>query len=95
MSKRIDRKFEKIGFIKRMESMFGVMYQRDVDDFYTHTIYLGHKIDGQETIESSMGLRDTRTADSYAGLTMYETKLCIKKMKSKGWKVKKGQNYEQ
>lgn len=91
--KSVDSKFEEIGFKKVREDKFGATYERFIEKFnYTHTIDLVHKSDGRHRIMSyDANLRDVNgIGNTGVGLTMYETELCLKKMKSLGWKVRKG-----
>ena len=51
---------------------------------------------GQHIVQSyDENLTDTKgIGNTCAGLTMYEMKLCIKKMKQKGWKMIKEKYYD-
>ena len=89
--KTIDEKFEKIGFIKVAENkQHYVHYQRQNDDYsFVQTLYLQHKASGRHIVQSyDENLTDTKgIGNTCVGLTMYEMKLCIKKMKQMGWKM--------
>lgn len=87
--KTIDKKFEEIGFIKIKENEYGALYERLNGDFkYTQSLHLLHKASGLHIIQSyDKNLFDEkRIGNTCVGLTMYETKLCLKKMKQMGWK---------
>lgn len=88
--KNIDDKFEEIGFIKHNEDKFGVTYYRD-RTLYIQRLDLMHKGNGKHLIQSyDPKLFDTENVgNTCVGLTMYEAKLCIKKMKQMKWKFRK------
>ena len=90
--KTVDEKFAEIGFVKVEENEYGATYKRKVDKYnYTQTLALLHKvISGRHLIQSyDADLMDEQKIwNTCVGLTMYEAKLCIKKMKQMGWKVK-------
>lgn len=89
--KTVDEKFAEIGFVKVEESEYGVTYKRKVDKYnYTQTLALLHKVNGRHLIQSyDEDLMDEKKiGNTCVGLTMYEAKLCVKKMKQMGWKVK-------
>ena len=88
--KTVDEKFYEIGFKKIREDEFGVSYERYNEQFkYTHTIDLLHKSSGRHIMQSTdNNLMDQKNIGcTCVGLTMYEMKLCIKKMKQMGWKM--------
>ena len=88
--KTIDEKFEEIGFKKIKEDEFGATYERYNDQFkYTHTLDLLHKANGRHIVQSTDNeLTDQKgIGNTCVGLTMYEIKLCYKKMKQMGWKM--------
>ena len=87
--KTVDEKFEEIGFIKIREDKYGAIYERINDKFiYTQSLNLLHKASGLHIIQSyDKNLFDKKcVGNTCVGLTMYETKLCLKKMKQMGWK---------
>ena len=88
--KSTDKKFEEIGFNKGKENNHCVIYERNTHG-YTQRLDLSHKENGYHLIQSyDIHLTDDKKiGNSCVGLTMYETKLCIKKMKEMGWKIKK------
>ena len=91
--KTIDEKFAEIGFIKSEEDMYGVIYERNVEEYkFTQRLALLHKASGRHLIQSyDIRLTDEKKiGNTCVGLTMYEAKLCIKKMKQMGWKLIKG-----
>lgn len=84
--KTIDEKFEMLGFKKIKDDEYTVEYEREIKEYgYVHQIFLCHKVSGNHIIQScEKGF--TEDYRSYmVGLTPYEAKLCIKKMKQKGW----------
>ena len=87
--KTIDEKFEEIGFIKVEEKSGYVHYQRYNKEYsYVHTLYFSWKSNGKHIVQSyDENLMDTKgIGNTCVGLSMYEMKLCIKKMKEKGLK---------
>ena len=62
---------------------------------FKHYIYVTKK-SGQHIVQSyDENLTDTKgIGNTCVGLTMYEMKLCIKKMKQKGWKMIKEKYYD-
>lgn len=92
--KTIDEKFAEIGFEKINENEYGVHYQRIDKVFgYVQTLYLCKKASGRHIVQScDENLTDTKgIGNTCVGLTMYEMKLCLKKMKQMGWKIQKGE----
>ena len=88
--KTIDEKFDEIGFKKVREDKYGVEYERENKKHgYTQTLYLGHKKSGKHIVQSyDKNLMDEKKiGNTCVGLTMYEMKLCLKKMKQMGWKM--------
>ena len=91
--KTVDEKFAEIGFTKIKEDKYGVIYEKNVDQHsYTQRLALLHKASGRHLIQSyDVYLMDEeKIGNTCVGLTMYEAKLCVKKMKQMGWKVKDG-----
>lgn len=87
--KTIDEKFSELGFLKVEENYYGVIYERTNALYnFTQVIHLAHKESGRHTIQSyDKSLFDTKKiGNTCVGLSMYETKLCLKKMKQLGWK---------
>ena len=88
--KSIDDRFREIGFIKVEEDKYGAEYERENKEHgYTQTLYLGHKKSGKHIVQSyDKNLMDEKKiGNTCVGLTMYEMKLCLKKMKQMGWKM--------
>ena len=88
--KSVDEKFEEIGFIKTNEDTLYVVYERkDEKHKFTQCLYLAHRHNGRHTIQSydPLLMDEKRIGNTCVGLTMYEAKLCIKKMKEKGWRI--------
>lgn len=92
--KTIDDKFEEIGFIKNKEDKYGVSYTRyNLEYEYTQNLDILYKEHNPNIIQSyDATLYDINNiGNTCVGLTLYETKLCIKKMKQ--W-MKKYRLYE-
>lgn len=90
--KTVDEKFKEIGFRKVENGFIVVAYERYNEMFnYTQRIELCHKSTGMHIVHSyDVNLSDEKgIGNTSVGLTMYEMKLCIKKMKQMGWKIKK------
>ena len=88
--KTVDEKFKDIGFIKIEENCFGARYGRYIKKFnYIQELDLSHKENGRHIVQSyDPDLTDRKNiGNTCVGLTMYEMKLCIKKMKEMGWKT--------
>lgn len=88
--KTVDEKFAEIGFAKVMENKYGASYERrNVAFDYNQRLDLVHKSSGKHLILSyDRDLGDVKgIGNTGVGLTMYEAKLCLKKMKQMGWKV--------
>ena len=89
--KTVDEKFAEIGFVKVEENEYGATYKRNVGKYnYTQTLALLHKASGKHLIHSYDDnlMDEQKIGNTCVGLTMYEAKLCVKKMKQMGWKVK-------
>ena len=90
--KSIDEKFAEIGFKKIREDEYGASYERYNEKYkYTQTLALLHKESGRHIVQSyDNELVDQKGIGSTCvGLSAYEMKLCIKKMKQMGWKMTK------
>lgn len=86
--KNIDDKFEDIGFKKVKDNEHIVSYERDNRPYaYTQVLDICHKKSGRHIIQSyDKDLIDTKgIGNTGVGLTYYETKLALKKMKQKKW----------
>ncbi len=93
--KTIDEKFAEIGFVKIKEDKFGAVYDRVINQYgwdcvygYIQRLNLLHKANGRHLVQSyDPHLMDReKIGNTCVGLTMYEMKLCLKKMKQMGWK---------
>lgn len=87
--KSVDEKFAEIGFAKVREDEFGIEYERYNEKYgYRQALVLLHKQSGKHIMQSyDRDLMDEKlTGNIGIGLTMHETKLCLKKMKQMGWK---------
>lgn len=85
----VDKKFEKIGFKKIEDNGYCVRYERRNEEFkYTHVLYIGHKAIGRHIVQSyDKCLMDSDfTGNVGIGLTYYEMRLALRKMRQKGWK---------
>lgn len=88
MFKNIDKKFEEIGFIKVSEDKYGVAYERkDTKYNFTQVLDILHKASGRHIVQSyDKDLMDTKNiGNTCVGLTYYEMKLALKKMKCLGY----------
>lgn len=88
--KTLDQKFKEIGFEKIRENEFGATYKRNVEEFrYVQTLDILKKSSGRHIVQSYDGnlTDEKRIGHTCVGLTMYEMKLCIKKMKQMGWRM--------
>lgn len=82
MFKSVDKKFEEIRFKKVSDDEHGVVYERECDCMfkYTHVLAIEKKKSGHHLIFSY----DKDSFDNCCvGLTGYEMKLTLKKMKQK------------
>lgn len=87
MVNRIDRKLEKIGFSKVREDEHGVGYQRYNDKYkFMQTVNISRKTSGRHILQSyDEDLFDEKKiGNTCVGLTGYEMKLFLKKMKQIG-----------
>lgn len=79
--KSVDEKLAEIGFVKTVECEDFVCYERYCEKFnYIHSVDILHEESGQHIIQSY-----DMTSRYAVGLTGYETKLFLKKMKKMGW----------
>jgi hypothetical protein len=89
--KTVDEKLSDIGFIKDEESKFCVNYKKNIEKYgYVQILEIQHKASGIHTIHS---YEEDVNKDGYnnsVGLSLYATKLALKKAKKMGLKpVKK------
>ena len=81
-----DKKFEKLGFKKVKDDEYAVEYERKKRLYgYTQVIALCHKKSGRHIIQSYQKDVNRDGFNNMVGLTSEEAKLCIEKMKQKGW----------
>lgn len=88
MFKSIDKKFEEIGFVKITEDKHGARYERKDEEYnYTHVLVILHKASGRHIVQSyDKELMDSKLiGNTCVGLTYYEMKLALKKMKQLGY----------
>lgn len=86
--KSVDEKIKELGFRKVKEDAHIVSYERDNRPYaYTQVVDICHKQSGRHIIQSyDKGLFDEKgVGNTNVGLTYYETKLFLKKMKQKKW----------
>lgn len=85
--KTVDEKLAEIGFVKIKEDKYGCEYKRKDEKYkYTQKVYIGHKKSGKHILQSyDPDLRDENNiGNTCVGLTGYEMKLFITKMKQIG-----------
>lgn len=88
--KSADELFADIGFTKVYESNLYVQYERYNEEFkYMQSLDLGYKRNGYHLIMSSVKDVNSEGFNNMVGLTMYEVKLCLKKMRELKWRMKK------
>ena len=81
--KSVDEKLAEIGFCKNIENEHVVYYERyDAKYKYVHSVDILHKSSGENIIQS---YDSTCGVSAAVGLTGYEMKLFVKKMKQMGW----------
>lgn len=85
----IDKKFKEIGFIKIIETEYGAEYERKKDFGYIQCLDIMHKHNGMHIIQSYQKDINKDGFNNMVGITMYEAKLCYKKMKQMKFKEKK------
>lgn len=80
--KTIDDKFEDIGFKKIEENKYGAVYERYDEKYkYNQRLDIMHKASGHHLIHSYDETNTTSEFSPSVGLTGYEMKLALKKMK--------------
>lgn len=83
----VDDKLNDIGFVKVEEDKYGVDYERKNNEFnYTQVVSIIHKASGRHILQSyDKDLMDEEKIGNVGiGLTGYEMKLFLKKMKQIG-----------
>lgn len=89
--KTTDEKLKDIGFAKVKDDKYSATYERVDEKYgYTQVLVILHKASGRHLIQSyDKELGDEKLiGNTCVGLTYYETKLALKKMREKGWKSK-------
>ena len=85
--KTVDDKLAAIGFVKIKEDKYGVRYKRKDDEHsFVQTVDIFHKVSGRHLLQSyDAELTDQKKiGNTCVGLTGYEMKLFLKKMKQIG-----------
>lgn len=83
----IDEKLESIGFVKVSEDKYGASFERVNNEYnYTQCVDLSHKASGAHIIQSydKELMDEKKIGNTCVGLTGYEAKLFLKKMKEIG-----------
>lgn len=89
--KTADEKLADIGFTKVSDNDYYVSYEREMPDYnYTHCLAVLYKASGRHLVQSydKTSFDEKGIGNLCVGLTYYETKLIMKKMREKGWKSK-------
>ena len=80
--KNIDKKFEEIGFIKTKEDKYGVEYERYNKEFdYIQKLDILYKSNKELITQSYDSTNTTSSYSPVVGLTEYELKLVLKKIR--------------
>lgn len=85
--KSVDEKLSDIGFTKVKDDEYGVDYERTVDEYgFVHKVSIGRKKSGRHSLQSydPNTYLESCLGCAGVGLTGYEMKLFIKKMKKIG-----------
>ena len=85
--KTVDEKLADIGFEKVKENRSGIEYRRKNNKYkYTQAVFIGRKTSGRHILQSyDPNLMDKKgIGNTCVGLTGYEMKLFLKKMKQIG-----------
>lgn len=83
----VDDKLNNIGFVKVNEDKYGVEYERKDNEFdYTQVVLILHKASGRHILQSYYKdlMDEAKIGNVGVGLTGYEMKLFLKKMKQIG-----------
>lgn len=90
MLKIADKKFYKIGFKKVKESNVFVSYERENTNYdYVQRLDISMKKSGYHLIQSYVKNTNSEGLNNAVGLTGYEAKLALRKMKEMGLKIKR------
>lgn len=85
--KTVDDKLADIGFVKIKEDKYGVRYERKNSKYnFTQSVDILHKASGKHILQSYDGelMDEKKIGNTCVGLTGYEMKLFLKKMKQIG-----------
>ena len=85
--KSVDEKLKEIGFIKIEEDKYGVRYERKNSKYnFTQSVDILHKASGRHILQSYDNelMDQKKIGNACVGLTGYEMKLFLKKMKQIG-----------
>ena len=85
--KSVDEKLKEIGFVKIEEDEYGVKYERRNSKYnYTQSVDILHKASGRHILQSYDNelMDQKKIGNTCVGLTGYEMKLFLKKMKQIG-----------
>lgn len=86
--KSVDEKFADIGFVKVADNDYYVAYAREMpDEDFTHRLDIVRKATGRHLVQSydKNAFDSDNVGNLCVGLTAYEMKLAMKKMRQKGW----------
>ena len=82
--KSVDEKLKEIGFVKIEEDKYGVRYERKNSKYnFTQSVDILHKSSGKHILQSYVPdlMDEKKVGNTCVGLTGYEMKLFLKKMK--------------
>lgn len=82
--KSVDEKLKEIGFVKIEEDKYGVRYERKNSKYnFTQSVDILHKTSGRHILQSYDAdlMDEKKIGNTCVGLTGYEMKLFLKKMK--------------
>ena len=85
--KSVDEKLKEIGFVKIKEDKYGVRYERKNSKYnFTQSVDILHKTSGRHILQSYDNelMDQKKIGNTCVGLTGYEMKLFLKKMKQIG-----------
>lgn len=85
--KSVDDKLAAIGFVKIKEDKYGVRYERENSKYnFTQSVDILHKASGRHILQSYDNelMDQKKIGNTCVGLTGYEMKLFLKKMKQVG-----------
>lgn len=85
--KSVDEKLKEIGFVKIKEDKYGVRYERENSKYnFTQSVNILHKASGRHILQSYDNelMDQKKIGNTCVGLTGYEMKLFLKKMKQVG-----------